>query len=109
MLQLIITELCFESSHTVRNVLTASLSMDACPTLFSLVCSFTFTDSSKYVLISTPVSSITCFIELILQIELRNNRLEMQSVCSEALIEELDKLLERLRIPSEVCLNSLSL
>ncbi|RZR72815.1 hypothetical protein BHM03_00017292 [Ensete ventricosum] len=35
-------------------------------------------------------------------IELRNNKLEMQSVCSEALIEELDKLLEPLRIPSEV-------
>lgn len=41
---------------------------------------------------------------VILQIELRNNKLEMQSVCSEALIEELDKLLERLRVPSEVCL-----
>lgn len=33
----------------------------------------------------------------------------MQSVCSEAIIEELDKLLERLHIPSEVCLNSVSL
>ncbi|CAL9201846.1 unnamed protein product [Musa hybrid cultivar] len=39
--------------------------------------------------------------EDIASIELRNNRLEMQSVCSEALIEELDKLLEPLRIPSE--------
>ncbi|WOL19572.1 hypothetical protein Cni_G28374 [Canna indica] len=39
--------------------------------------------------------------EDIASIELRNNRLEMQSVCSEALVEELDKLLGRLRIPSE--------
>ncbi|XP_042434439.1 exocyst complex component SEC3A-like [Zingiber officinale] len=39
--------------------------------------------------------------EDIASIELRNNKLEMQSMCSEALIEELDKLLERLRIPSE--------
>ncbi|KAJ8465146.1 hypothetical protein OPV22_027698 [Ensete ventricosum] len=39
--------------------------------------------------------------EDIASIELRNNKLEMQSVCSEALIEELDKLLEPLRIPSE--------
>lgn len=34
-------------------------------------------------------------------IESRNNKLEMQSVNNKALIEELDKLLERLRIPSE--------
>uniref|UniRef100_A0A1D1XZ59 Exocyst complex component SEC3A n=2 Tax=Anthurium amnicola TaxID=1678845 RepID=A0A1D1XZ59_9ARAE len=34
-------------------------------------------------------------------IESRNNKLEMQSVNNEALIEELDKLLERLRIPSK--------
>ncbi|KAJ0614717.1 putative exocyst complex component Sec3 [Helianthus annuus] len=34
-------------------------------------------------------------------IETRNNQLEMQSVNNNALIEELDKLLERLRIPSE--------
>ncbi|XP_024973456.1 exocyst complex component SEC3A-like isoform X1 [Cynara cardunculus var. scolymus] len=34
-------------------------------------------------------------------IETRNNQLEMQSVNNKALIEELDKLLERLRIPSE--------
>ncbi|XP_016575800.1 exocyst complex component SEC3A isoform X4 [Capsicum annuum] len=34
-------------------------------------------------------------------IETRNNKLEMQSVNNKALIEELDKLLERLRIPSE--------
>lgn len=38
----------------------------------------------------------------ILQIESRNNKLEMQSVSNKALIEELDKLLECLRIPSEV-------
>lgn len=37
-----------------------------------------------------------------LQIETRNNKLEMQSVNNKSLIEELDKLLERLRIPSEV-------
>ncbi|XP_022772342.1 exocyst complex component SEC3A-like isoform X1 [Durio zibethinus] len=34
-------------------------------------------------------------------IETRNNKLEMQSVNNKALIEELDKLLERLRVPSE--------
>ncbi|KAL6574257.1 Exocyst complex component S3A [Orobanche hederae] len=34
-------------------------------------------------------------------IELRNNKLEMQSVNNKSLIEELEKLLERLRIPSE--------
>ncbi|PIN19113.1 Exocyst protein Sec3 [Handroanthus impetiginosus] len=34
-------------------------------------------------------------------IETRNNKLEMQSVNNKALIEELEKLLERLRIPSE--------
>ncbi|KAJ8762211.1 hypothetical protein K2173_007367 [Erythroxylum novogranatense] len=34
-------------------------------------------------------------------IETRNNKLEMQSVNNRSLIEELDKLLERLRIPSE--------
>lgn len=36
------------------------------------------------------------------QIETRNNNLETQSVNNKALIEELDKLLERLRVPSEV-------
>ncbi|KAJ1701700.1 hypothetical protein LUZ63_001479 [Rhynchospora breviuscula] len=39
--------------------------------------------------------------EDIASIESRNNKLEMQSVSNKALIEELDKLLERLRIPSE--------
>ncbi|CBI19621.3 hypothetical protein AAG906_030991 [Vitis piasezkii] len=34
-------------------------------------------------------------------IETRNNKLEMQSVNNKALIEELEKLLERLRVPSE--------
>ncbi|GFQ04211.1 exocyst complex component sec3a [Phtheirospermum japonicum] len=34
-------------------------------------------------------------------IESRNNKLEMQSVNNKSLIEELDKLLERMRIPSE--------
>lgn len=34
-------------------------------------------------------------------IETRNNKLEMQSVNNKALIEELDKLLERLHVPSE--------
>ncbi|GLT58088.1 hypothetical protein SLA2020_310100 [Shorea laevis] len=34
-------------------------------------------------------------------IETRNNKLEMQSVNNKALIEELDKLLERMRVPSE--------
>eukprot|EP00262_Sarcandra_glabra_P007570 TRINITY_DN20462_c0_g1_i1.p1 TRINITY_DN20462_c0_g1~~TRINITY_DN20462_c0_g1_i1.p1 ORF type:complete len:797 (+),score=191.86 TRINITY_DN20462_c0_g1_i1:352-2391(+) len=34
-------------------------------------------------------------------IESRNNKLEMQSVNNQALIGELDKLLERLRVPSE--------
>ncbi|XP_050208769.1 exocyst complex component SEC3A [Mercurialis annua] len=34
-------------------------------------------------------------------IEIRNNKLEMQSVNNKSLIEELDKLLERLRVPSE--------
>lgn len=37
-----------------------------------------------------------------MQIETRNNKLEMQSVNNKALIEELDRLLERLRVPSEV-------
>lgn len=37
-----------------------------------------------------------------LQIESRNNKLEMQSTNDVVLIEELDKLLDRLRIPSEV-------
>ncbi|KAM7521072.1 hypothetical protein LguiB_020034 [Lonicera macranthoides] len=36
-----------------------------------------------------------------ISIESRNNKLGMQSVNNKALIEELDKLLERLRIPSE--------
>ncbi|KAK3425439.1 hypothetical protein EUGRSUZ_A00473 [Eucalyptus grandis] len=35
-------------------------------------------------------------------IETRNNKLGMQSVNNKSLIEELDKLLERLRVPSEV-------
>jgi exocyst complex component 1 len=39
---------------------------------------------------------------LILQIESRNNGLEMQSVNNKGLMEELDKLLERLWIPHEV-------
>ncbi|KAK4796491.1 hypothetical protein SAY86_028817 [Trapa natans] len=39
--------------------------------------------------------------EDIASIEIRNNKLEMQSVNSESLIDELDKLLERLRVPSE--------
>ncbi|VVA92682.1 unnamed protein product, partial [Arabis nemorensis] len=34
-------------------------------------------------------------------IETRNNKLEMQSVNNKALIEELDKVIERLRVPSE--------
>lgn len=45
---------------------------------------------------------ISCYIECNVQIETRNNKLEMQSVNNKTLIEELDKLLERLRIPSEV-------
>ncbi|TYG70145.1 hypothetical protein ES288_D05G288800v1 [Gossypium darwinii] len=40
-------------------------------------------------------------------IETRNNKLEMQSVNNKALIQELDKLLERLCVPSEVCYPSL--
>ncbi|KAJ7007332.1 hypothetical protein NC653_006392 [Populus alba x Populus x berolinensis] len=36
-----------------------------------------------------------------IQIETRNNKLEMQSVNNVSLIEELDKLLERLQVPSE--------
>ncbi|KAJ4831775.1 Exocyst complex component S3A, partial [Turnera subulata] len=38
---------------------------------------------------------------LVEEIETRNNKLEMQSVNNKALIEELDKLLERLHVPSE--------
>lgn len=38
----------------------------------------------------------------IMQIESRNNGLEMQSVNNKGLVEELEKLLERLRIPQEV-------
>lgn len=46
---------------------------------------------------------LTCDIHSFdLQIETRNNKLEMQSVNNKSLIEELDKLLERLRVPSEV-------
>ena len=37
------------------------------------------------------------------QIETRNNKLEMQSVNNKALIEELDKLLKGLHVPTEVC------
>ena len=40
------------------------------------------------------------------QIETRNNNMEMQSVNYKSLIEEFDKLLERSRVPSEVCLAS---
>jgi hypothetical protein len=39
-----------------------------------------------------------------LQIEWRNNRLELQSDSNVALIDELDKLLELLQIPPEVCI-----
>ncbi|CAJ2675525.1 unnamed protein product [Trifolium pratense] len=39
--------------------------------------------------------------EDIASIETRNNSLQMQSVNNKSLIEELDKLLERLRVPSE--------
>lgn len=39
---------------------------------------------------------------LIWQIESRNNGLEMQSVNNKGLVEELEKLLDRLRIPQEV-------
>uniref|UniRef100_A0A2P2MS98 Exocyst complex component SEC3A n=1 Tax=Rhizophora mucronata TaxID=61149 RepID=A0A2P2MS98_RHIMU len=46
--------------------------------------------------------------EDIQSIETRNNKLEMQSVNNRALIEELDKLLERLRVPSEVWILPLS-
>lgn len=38
-----------------------------------------------------------------IQIESRNNKLEMQSVNNKVLIEELEKLLERLRVPPDVC------
>lgn len=38
----------------------------------------------------------------LVQIETGNNRLEMQSVNNKSLVEELDKLLEKLRMPSEV-------
>ena len=38
----------------------------------------------------------------ILQIESRNNKLELQSVSNKVLIEELDKLVERLSFPPEV-------
>lgn len=50
----------------------------------------------------------SCLILLryVLQIESHNNNLEMQSVNNKALIEELDKLLECLRIPYEVLLLS---
>jgi hypothetical protein len=39
-----------------------------------------------------------------LQIEWHNNRLELQSDSNVALIDELDKLLELLQIPPEVCI-----
>ncbi|RZC67105.1 hypothetical protein C5167_010789 [Papaver somniferum] len=39
--------------------------------------------------------------EDIASIETRNNKLEMQSVNNKSLIQELDKLLERLRVPSQ--------
>jgi exocyst complex component 1 len=41
---------------------------------------------------------------MVLQIEWRNNRLELQSDSNVALIDELDKLLELLQIPPEVCI-----
>lgn len=53
-------------------------------------------------------SLLTYFVFGGLQIEMRNNKLEMQSVNNKSLIEELDKLLERLRIPSEVLLWNVS-
>lgn len=40
-----------------------------------------------------------CFV----QIETRNNKLEMQSVNNGSLVEELNKLVAPLRVPSEVC------
>ena len=46
---------------------------------------------------------LTFFLFCGYQIEIRNNKLEMQSVNNKALIEELDKVIERLRVPSEVC------
>lgn len=42
------------------------------------------------------------YASLVLQIEWRNNRLELQSDSNEALIDELDKLLQFLQIPPEV-------
>jgi len=50
------------------------------------------------------LSNTKYFISLLvyLQIESRNNKLEMQSTNDKGLIEELGKLLDRLRIPSEV-------
>ncbi|KAK4374331.1 hypothetical protein RND71_005008 [Anisodus tanguticus] len=53
--------------------------------------------------IESEVMSSSCGNSLLhkCEIESRNNKLEMQSVNNKALIEELDKLLERLRIPSE--------
>jgi hypothetical protein len=41
---------------------------------------------------------------MVLQIEWRNNRLELQSDSNVALINEVDKLLELLQIPPEVCI-----
>lgn len=60
----------------------------------------------KHVLLMCRSLQKFCFLT---QIETRNNMLEMQSVNNELLIEELDKLLERLRVPSEVCFSSIAL
>ena len=61
--------------------------------------------SSKCVTFSEFLFNYPCCVN---QIETRNNKLEMQSVNNKALIEELDKLLERLRVPSEVLCQSQS-
>lgn len=53
---------------------------------------------TKYLALITHACNV--FVDV--QIEVRNNKLEMQSVNNKSLIEELDKLLERLCIPSEV-------
>lgn len=50
----------------------------------------------------TTLSIRLLILPLLLQIEWRNNRLELQSESNVALIDELDKLLVLLQIPPEV-------
>lgn len=71
--------------------------------VFSMILDRHVINLYAWLILSWPVTFLTH-----IQIETRNNKLEMQSVNNKSLIEELDKLLERLRVPSEVLCWSVS-